>query len=142
MALVHHWKAQIEDVYIRLSGSWLAAGFVILFAYAAAALLLDDYPILPDGLRSMATAGYFDPAPDFRLVFQRLAGVSQQHVPGYFLTLFAWANIAGWDPLVLRLLSVWSGVFQSGANLPTGARLVWSRGRIYRRRHAGIAGFL
>ena len=111
MALVHHWKAQIEDVYIRLSGSWLAAGFVILLAYAAAALLLDDYPILPDGLRSMATAGYFDPAPDFRLVFQRLAGVSQQHVPGYFLTLFAWANITGWDPLVLRLLSVWSGVF-------------------------------
>ena len=111
MALVHHWKAQIEDVYIRLSGSWLAAGFVILFAYAAAALLLDDYPILPDGLRSMATAGYFDPAPDFRLVFERLAGVSQQHVPGYFLTLFAWANIAGWDPLVLRLLSIWSGVF-------------------------------
>ncbi len=134
MALFQHWKAQIERTYIRLSGGWPAAGFVIFMVYAWAALLLDDYPILPDGLRSMATAGYFDPVPDLSLVFERLAGVSQQHVPGYFLTLFAWANIAGWDPLALRLLSIWFGIFSLA--------LIYRLARDFVSREAGFCALL
>ena len=110
MALLHKLNRQIETVYVHVATSWLSAALVIFIVYASAALLLDDYPILPDGLRSIATAGYFDAAPDPALVIERLAGVSQQHVPGYFLTLFAWANFAGWDPLILRLLSVYFGI--------------------------------
>ena len=110
MALLLSSKAILERWYANLSNSWLPAAAVILFVFALAANLLDDYPILPDGLRSIGTVGYFDAAPDVGVVFERLSNISRQHVPGYFVTLYAWANLAGWEPLALRLLSVYFGV--------------------------------
>ena len=110
MALLFRLNDRIDQLFAAVCGSWLAAAAVILFVFAAATSLLDDFPIQPDGLRSIATAGYFDASPDLPSVFERLATVSQQHVPGYFVALFAWANLAGWDPLVLRLPSLFFGI--------------------------------
>ena len=96
--------------YRRVVNSWLFAALVVLIAYAAAALQLDDYPIYVDGLFSLATAGYADPHPDARLVLERLAVKSQQHVPGYFLLLQVWGNLLAWEPLAMRVLSLFFGV--------------------------------
>ena len=103
-------SARFDDMYDRVTRSGAAAALVIFAVYAIACLRLDDYPILPDGLRSIATAGAFDPAPDLSLVFGRLNAISQQHVPGYFVALHFWGNLAGFSPLVLRALSLFFGL--------------------------------
>ena len=95
----------------RIFNSWLSAVAVIFLAFAAAALLLDDFPIYADGLFSLATAGYTDDPPDVALTLERLQEKSQQHVPGYFLLLFVWGNLLDWTPLALKLLTVFCGIF-------------------------------
>lgn len=121
---------RLENVYVRATGSWLPAMFVILATFFLATRLLDDHPILPDGLRSIATAGGLVAESDLRSVFEKLTDVSQQHVPGYFLTLFAWGKIAGWDPLLLRMLSVFFGVLSLA--------LIYRLGRDFVSREAGL----
>ena len=101
---------RFENAWERALSSWQAAALVIFLVFAFAARLLDDFPILPDGLRTLGTAGYFDAAFDLSALFERLMSVSQQHVPGYFLALSAWANLAGWDVLVLRSLTLFFGL--------------------------------
>ncbi len=103
---------------------------VILVTFALATRLLDDYPILPDGLRSIATAGGLEAESDLRSVFGKLTDVSQQHVPGYFLALFVWGKIAGWDPLLLRTLSVFFGILSLA--------LIFRLGRDFVSREAGF----
>ena len=103
---------------------------VILATFALATRLLDDYPILPDGLRSIATAGGLEAESDLRSVFEKLTDVSQQHVPGYFLALFVWGKIAGWDPLLLRTLSVFFGILSLA--------LIFRLGRDFVSREAGF----
>lgn len=110
MASPNDLRIRFDRLYTWAINCWISAAVVILLTYAAAALRLDDYPILPDGLRSMATAGYLDAPPDVSQVIRRLSDVSQQHVPAYFLTLFGWGNVAGWEPLALRALSIYFGV--------------------------------
>ena len=100
----------VESLYTRMANSWWTAALVIFIAFAAASLLLDDFPIYVDGLFSLATAGYDDPVADPTLVLERLVVKSQQHVPGYFLTLFVWGNLLEWSPLAMRLLSVFFGI--------------------------------
>jgi len=103
---------------------------VILVTFALATRLLDDYPILPDGLRSIATAGGLEAESDLSSVFEKLTDVSQQHVPGYFLALFVWGKIAGWDPLLLRTLSVFFGILSLA--------LIFRLGRDFVSREAGF----
>lgn len=103
---------------------------VILVTFALATRLLDDYPILPDGLRSIATAGGLEAESDLASMFEKLTDVSQQHVPGYFLALFAWGKIAGWDPLLLRTLSLFFGILSLA--------LIFRLGRDFVSREAGF----
>ena len=108
--LLKSLQAKVEAAYAWATRSWLPAMLVIFGTFALASRLLDDYPILPDGLRSIATAGGLDAASDLGSVFDKLTDVSQQHVPGYFLALFAWGKITAWEPLLLRSLSLYFGI--------------------------------
>ncbi len=102
--------AKLTRLFESLSQCWIVAVAVIYAAFALAALRLDDYPIYVDGLFSIATAGYFDPASGLDGVLDRLMVKSQQHVPGYFLLLHIWGKLVNWSPLALKLLSVFFGI--------------------------------
>lgn len=130
MATPRAWQLRIEHGYARATRSWAPAVIVILATFALATRLLDDYPILPDGLRSIATAGGLEAESDIGSVFDKLTEVSQQHVPGYFLALFAWGKIVGWDPLLLRTLSVFCGILSLA--------LIFRLGRDFVSREAGF----
>ena len=121
---------KLEAQYARVANSWLPAALIIFVAFAAAALLLDDYPIYVDGLFSLATAGYADVYADPGLVLERLVIKSQQHVPGYFLILFVWGNVLEWAPLAMRLLSVFFGILSLA--------LVYRLGRSFISKEAGL----
>lgn len=96
--------------YHRAVHSWLLPLLIVFAVFAAAVLLLDDFPIQADGLLSIHTVGYTDEIPNVPDIIDRLINKSQQHVPGYFLTLFVWAEAVGWSPLALRLLTVFFGI--------------------------------
>ena len=98
---------QFESICVRLSGSWAVALLVIFAVFAVAALLLDDFPIQADGLFSIATAGYFPETPN---PLENLVNKSQQHVPAYFLLLWVWGSLSAWEPLALRLPSLYFGL--------------------------------
>ena len=138
MASPNDLRIRFDRLYTWAINCWISAAVVILLTFAAAALRLDDYPILPDGLRSMATAGYLDVPPDVSQVIRRLSDVSQQHVPAYFLTLFGWGNISGWEPLALRALSIYFGVISPGADLPLDTRFCFAGDRLFCDCHAGF----
>ena len=128
--MVNRPSGRFESSCQRAVQGWLLPLLVVFVAFASAVLLLDDFPIQADGLLSIYTAGYADESPDVLLVFDRLVNKSQQHVPGYFLTLFAWGNAAGWSPLVLRLLTVFFGVLSLA--------LMYRLGRDFISREAGF----
>ncbi|MCY4072605.1 MAG: glycosyltransferase family 39 protein [Chloroflexi bacterium] len=130
MATLRALLLRVEYGYTWATQSWMPAVVVVLVTFALATQLLDDYPILPDGLRSIATAGGLEAESDLRSVFEKLTGVSQQHVPGYFLALFVWGKIAGWDPLLLRTLSVFFGILSLA--------LIFRLGRDFVSREAGF----
>ena len=94
----------------RAVHSWMPPLLIVFAVFAAAVSLLDDFPIQADGLLSIHTVGYKDEIPNIPDTIGRLINKSQQHVPGYFLTLFAWAKAVGWSPLALRLLTVFFGI--------------------------------
>lgn len=116
--------SHITGIYERLTQRWIVAVVVIYGAFAGAALRLDDYPIYVDGLFSMATAGYFDPATGVDGVIDRLMVKSQQHVPGYFLLLHVWGKLVDWSPFALKLLSVFFGVFSLALIYRLGRSLI------------------
>ena len=125
MLMGNHLAERFESIYRRAVNSWLLPIGVIFAVFASAVLLLDDFPIQADGLLSIHTAGYADESPDVRLIFDRLINKSQQHVPGYFLALFAWGNAAGWvPPLVLRLLTVFFGALSLALMYRLGRDLI------------------
>lgn len=126
--------SEFEAAYGRVANSWLSALVVVFIAYAAAALLLDDYPIYVDGLFSLATAGYADAQPDPALVLERLAVKSQQHVPGYFLLLFIWGNLLDWTPLAMRLPTLYFGIISLA--------LMYRLGRSFVSKEAGLAALV
>ena len=130
MATFEALQLRLEYAYAWATRSWLPALLVILAVFALATRLLDDYPILPDGLRSIATAGGLAAESDLASVFEKLTDVSQQHVPGYFLALFVWGKIAGWDPMLLRALSLFFGVLSLA--------LIYRLGRDFISREAGF----
>lgn len=134
MATLRALQLRIEYGYARATRSWMPAVVVILVTFALATRLLDDYPILPDGLRSIATVGGLEAESDLRAVFEKLTDVSQQHVPGYFLALFFWGEIAGWDPLLLRALSVFFGILSLA--------LIFRLGRDFVSREAGFCSIV
>ena len=109
MAKLEALRNRIESLYGWTIRSWMPAVAVVLFAFASATLRLDDYPIQADGLLSISTVGYGDPGADLTSIFERLAIKSQQHVPAYFLTLFAWGKLSAWSLLGMRLLTVFFG---------------------------------
>ncbi len=119
-----HLAERFESIYSRAVNSWLLPIGIVFVVFASAVLLLDDFPIQADGLLSINTAGYDDESPDALLVFGRLISKSQQHVPGYFLALFAWGNAAGWSPLVLRLLTVFFGILSLALMYRLGRDLI------------------
>lgn len=125
---------KLESRYDRIMNSWLSAALVIFAAYAAATLLLDDYPIYVDGLFSLATAGYADTHPHPALVLERLVVKSQQHVPGYFLTLYVWGNLLDWAPLAMRLLSIFFGILSLA--------LLYRVGRSFISKEAGLVALI
>ena len=116
--------SKLEAGYVRVANSWLSAVAIIFIVFAAAALLLDDYPIYVDGLFSLATAGYADAYPDLALVLERMMVKSQQHVPGYFLLLFVWGNLLDWTPLAMRLLTLFFGIISLALMYRLGRSLV------------------
>lgn len=130
MASLQALQLRLDNAYVWATRSWLPALLVILVTFALAARLLDDYPILPDGLRSIATAGGLEAEPSLAAVFDKLTGVSQQHMPGYFLALFFWGKVAGWEPLALRALSVFFGLLSLA--------LIFRLARDFIAREAGI----
>ena len=130
MASLRALQLRVEYIYEWAIRSWMPAMLVILVTFALATSLLDDYPILPDGLRSIATAGGLEAESDFASVIEKLTDVSQQHVPGYFLALFVWGKIAGWDPILLRALSVFFGI--------VSLALIYRLGRDFVSREAGL----
>ena len=130
MASLRALQLRVEYIYEWAIRSWMPAMLVILVTFALATSLLDDYPILPDGLRSIATAGGLEAESDFASVIEKLTDVSQQHVPGYFLALFVWGKVAGWDPLLLRALSVFFGI--------VSLALIYRLGRDFVSREAGL----
>ena len=121
-------------LYRQIANSWLSAALVVLVTFAFVTRLLDDFPIQPDGLRSIATVGYFDDSPDLSSLIKRLSTVSQQHVPGYFLALYAWVQFVEWEPLLLRLLSVYFGIISLA--------LMYRLGRDFVSREAGLVGLV
>lgn len=130
MASLRSLQLRVEFGCAWLTRSWTPAMIVILATFALATCLLDDYPILPDGLRSIATAGGLEAESDLASVFEKLSTVSQQHMPGYFLALFFWAKIAGPDPLLLRAFSLFCGVISLA--------LIYRLGRDFISREAGF----
>ncbi len=130
MATLRTLQLLVEYCHARATRSWAPAMLVILVTFALATRLLDDYPILPDGLRSIATAGGLEAESDLSSVFEKLTDVSQQHVPGYFLALFVWGKIAGWEPLLLRTLSVFFGILSLA--------LIFRLGRDFLSQEAGF----
>ena len=129
MASLRALQLRVETIYEWAIRSWVPAMLVILVTFALATSLLDDYPILPDGLRSIATAGGLESESNLASMIEKLTDVSQQHVPGYFLALFVWGKIAGWDPLLLRALSVFFGI--------VSLALIYRLGRDFVSREAG-----
>ncbi|MCY4538226.1 MAG: glycosyltransferase family 39 protein [Chloroflexi bacterium] len=130
MATLRALQLRVENSYAWATRSWMPAMVVILVTFALVTRLLDDYPILPDGLRSIATAGGLEAESNLTSVFEKLTDVSQQHMPGYFLALFVWGKIAGWDPLLLRTFSVFFGILILA--------LIFRLGRDFVSREAGI----
>lgn len=127
-------QRRVVKLYRQIANSWLSAALVVLVTFAFVTRLLDDFPIQPDGLRSIATVGYFDDSPDLSSLIKRLSTVSQQHVPGYFLALYAWVQFVEWEPLLLRLLSVYFGIISLA--------LMYRLGRDFVSREAGLFGLV
>ena len=138
MASLRALQLRVEYIYEWAIRSWVPAMLVILVTFALATSLLDDYPILPDGLRSIATAGGLEAESDLASMIEKLTDVSQQHVPGYFLALFVWGKIAG---LGSYTAAGALGVFrhcQPGAHLSSGAGFRFAGSRAFLDRDVGV----
>jgi len=83
---------------------------VLLLAFALALSSLKADPIWTDELYSLSNIGAFDPPFSPADIIASLVEYSPQHTPLYYFIAALWAQLAGWSPFALRLLSLFAGV--------------------------------
>ena len=84
---------------------------VLLLAFALGAKGLNSEPIWADELYSLTNMGVFDPPYSLADIINSITTYSSDHVPFYYLLGAAWAQLAGWTQVSMRLFSILIGVF-------------------------------
>ena len=88
----------------------LLVSLVLLMIFSFGANGLNTDSIWTDELYSINNIGGFDPPYGPRDIIDSLRENSPDHVPLFYLLLAAWAQLAGWWQLSLRLFSVLAGM--------------------------------
>ena len=83
---------------------------VLLLAFALGANGLNSEPIWADELYSLTNMGVFDPPYSPADIINSITTYSSDHVPFYYFLGAAWAQLAGWTQVSMRLFSVLIGV--------------------------------
>lgn len=129
------WKNYpiIQSFYIqysRLINSWIPVVGVVFIVFAFSVILIDDFSIPSDDLWSIGDAGFFTLSQSPLTVINNIRENSRAMVPGYFFILSIWANMVGWSPTVLRVLSIYFGILSLS--------LMYRFGRDYISKEAGL----
>lgn len=121
---------RFNTLYQRVTQSWIPVVIVIFIVFAAGILLVDDFSIQSDDLWSIGDAGYFTAISNPFSVIDNIRENSPAMVPGYFFLLSIWANLVGWSPTLLRILSIYFGIISLA--------LIYRFGRDYISKDAGL----
>ena len=87
-----------------------AITLILLLAFAQGSAGLNADAIWTDELHSLANMGAFDPPYSPSQLIDSLTQHSPQHTPLFYFMAAAWAQLAGWSQLVLRLVSLYAGL--------------------------------
>ena len=82
---------------------------ILLLAFAQGAAGLNADAIWTDELYSLANIGAFDPPYTPGQIVDSLVKHSPQHTPLFYFIAAAWAKLAGWSQLAMRLVSLCAG---------------------------------
>lgn len=126
----------MQKVHSQDSIIWQVAIVILLLIVTAITLpRLDADPYWVDEVISAQRSGQtdYDPDSSVRAIWQRTAQISDQ-VPGYYIILGLWSNIAGKSPFAGRILSLFFGLITIAT--------VYQLGRCFTNRLTGFAASL
>lgn len=100
---------------------------VLLLSFAVGANGLYADPIWTDELYSLTNMGVFNSPYSPQEIVQSVATYSPDHVPFYYLLGSAWAQLAGWSQVSMRMIAVLSAVLTAAWLYRLGATIFCSQ---------------
>lgn len=96
---------------------------LLLFAFAISVARLDSASVFNDEYHSVRHTGFLEIPNSIPQIVESVATTSAQHVPFYFILLSRWIALAGFDPVTMRLLSVFPFLLAIALSYQLGKQL-------------------